>query len=101
MKDYKYLFSVIVTMYNAEKYLVESVESLVNQTIGFENIQLILINDASTDKSGEICLTYKNRYPDNIVVDELRDKISISNQCLMCERYISHLIELISDENQL
>ena len=49
------------------------IESIVNQTIGFENIQLILMNDASTDKSGEICLRYKNKYPDNIVVDELKE----------------------------
>ena len=36
-----YLFTVIIPVYNAETYLSETVESLINQTIGFENIQLI------------------------------------------------------------
>ena len=69
MEEYKYLFSVIVPVYNTEKYIEECIESLVNQTIGFENIQLILINDGSTDNSEEICLKYKNKYPDNIVYE--------------------------------
>ena len=46
-KDYK--FSIIVPIYNVGKYLEETIMSVVNQTIGFENIQLILINDGSID----------------------------------------------------
>ena len=66
--DYKYKFSVIVPIYNVEKYLAESLESVINQTIGFEeNIQLILVNDGSPDKSGDICVKYRDKYPDNIV----------------------------------
>ena len=53
-------------------------------------------NNVNEEKIIELISFYKIK-----TVDELRDKISISNQCLMCERYISHLIELISDENQL
>ena len=70
MEEYKYLFSVITTIYNTEKYLEECIESVINQTIGFENIQLILINNGSTDSSGEICLRYKNKYPDNVVYEK-------------------------------
>ena len=70
MKEYKYLFSTIVPVYNVEKYLEEAIKSVVNQTIGFENIHLILINDGSTDSSEEICLKYKNKYPNNIVYDK-------------------------------
>ena len=38
----------------------DSIGSLFNQTIGFENIQIILVNDGSTDNSEDICLKFKN-----------------------------------------
>lgn len=61
------LFSVVMPVYNTEKYLEEAILSLVDQDIGFEkNIQLILINDGSSDKSEEICLKYQKMYPKNI-----------------------------------
>ena len=43
-------------MYNAENYLRETIESLINQT--YENLEIILIDDGSTDNSGEICDEY-------------------------------------------
>lgn len=66
MKEYK--FSVVVPIYNVENYLEETIESVINQTIGFkDNIQLILVNDGSKDNSEKICLKYEKKYPDNIV----------------------------------
>ena len=66
-EEKKFKISVIVPVYNAEDFLEEAIESVINQTIGFkENIQLILINDGSKDNSEKICLKYKNEYPDNI-----------------------------------
>lgn len=47
------LISVIVPVYNAERYLRKSLESLQNQT--HENLEIILIDDGSTDKSLQIC----------------------------------------------
>lgn len=64
----KYKFSVIIPIYNVERYLEETIESVVNQTIGFEeNIQMILVNDGSSDNSESICLKYRDMYPDNVV----------------------------------
>ncbi|MCF0144935.1 MAG: glycosyltransferase family 2 protein, partial [Firmicutes bacterium] len=64
----EYLFSVIIPVYNTEPYLREAFDSIVNQTVGFEdNIQLIIINDGSPDNSEEICLEYKEKYPENII----------------------------------
>ena len=69
--DYKYKFSVVMPVYNVEDYLEKSILSIVNQTIGFKkNIQLILVNDGSSDNSAEICLKYKHLYPANIVYIE-------------------------------
>ncbi|MBU8586943.1 glycosyltransferase [Priestia megaterium] len=45
--------SIIVPVYNVENYLVKCVNSILNQTL--DNIEIILINDGSTDSSGEIC----------------------------------------------
>ncbi len=68
VKDYKYQFSIIIPVYNVEQYLAETLESVINQTIGFEdNIQIILVNDGSPDNSESICLQYRDKYPDNIV----------------------------------
>ena len=67
-KDYKYKFSVVIPIYNVEDYVEETILSVINQTIGFEeNIQMILVNDGSPDNSEDICFRYKDKYPDNII----------------------------------
>ena len=48
--------SVIVPVYNAEKYLHKCLDSLVNQTLN--DIEIVLVNDGSTDNSGEILKEY-------------------------------------------
>jgi len=63
----KYKVSVIIPIYNVEDYLEESIQSVISQTIGFENIELILVNDGSPDNSGAICEKYEKLYPDNVV----------------------------------
>lgn len=45
--------SVIVPLYNVEKYIINCISSLTNQT--YQNIEIILIDDGSTDNSGRIC----------------------------------------------
>ena len=62
-----YHFSVIIAIYNTGRYLDQSIGSLLKQTIGYKEIQIILINDGSTDNSEEICLKYQKLYPDNII----------------------------------
>lgn len=62
-----YKVSVVTAVYNVEKYLEEMIMSITSQTIGFENIQLILVDDGSTDGSRRICEKYAAKYPENIV----------------------------------
>lgn len=57
--------SIIVPIYNAEKYIAKCIESIINQT--FSNYELILINDGSTDNSIQIIKNYEKKY-DNIKV---------------------------------
>lgn len=57
-----YKISVILPAYNVDRYIRECIESVVNQTIGFENIQLIIVDDCSTDKTYEIAQEYESKY---------------------------------------
>lgn len=61
-----YLISVIIPVYNAEKHLNNAINSIINQSIGFENIELILIDDNSKDNSKKIIEEYSKKY-DNII----------------------------------
>ncbi len=55
----KVRFSVNVPVYNAEKYLHECIDSILNQT--FTDFELLLVNDGSTDASGAICDEYAKK----------------------------------------
>ena len=57
---------MIIPVYNAEKYLEETLNSIMNQSIGFNNIELILVDDLSTDNSKKIIEKYAETY-NNIV----------------------------------
>lgn len=71
MKD---LISIIVPIYNVEKYLNKCIESIVNQT--YENIEIILIDDGSNDNSGIICDEYAKKDNRIIVVHKENGGVS-------------------------
>lgn len=52
------LISIIVPVYNVEEYLKECIDSILIQT--YKNLEIILVNDGSTDKCKDICLEYLN-----------------------------------------
>lgn len=71
MIKYKYKFSIIMSIYNVEEYIEEAIKSVIDQSLDFEeNVQLILVNDGSTDNSAEICEKYLEKYPENIEYHE-------------------------------
>lgn len=55
------LISIIVPVYNVEEYLDRCIESIVNQT--FQNIEIIIVDDGSTDNSGQLCDIWQERDP--------------------------------------
>lgn len=65
MKKIKPKVSVIIPVYNVEDYVERCLDSVINQT--YQNLEIILVNDGSTDDSGKICDEYAEK-DDRIVV---------------------------------
>lgn len=73
------MFRIIMPVYNAQEYLREAVDSIINQSLPFkENIQIHLIDDASCDGSLEICRDYEKEYPQNIIVTHFEENRGVS-----------------------
>lgn len=60
--------SVIIPCYNVEQYIDRCVSSLLKQTIGLGSLELIFVNDASTDRTLDKLLAYEKQYEDAIMV---------------------------------
>ncbi len=63
----RFKVSVIVPVYNTAEYLPECLDSLVGQSIGLNSIQIVVVDDGSTDSSPDVVNTYAQRYPENFV----------------------------------
>ena len=68
MKNQKKLITIILPVYNVENHIEEALESIVRQTIGLDNLEVIMVNDCSTDRSGEIIDEYANKYANFIAI---------------------------------
>ena len=63
----QFKFSVVIAAYNSDLWISKTINSLINQTLDFKkNIQIIIVNDGSSDKTGQICQGFKAKYPKNI-----------------------------------
>lgn len=109
------LVSIVVPVYNMQQYLSKSIPSLVNQT--YRNLEILLIDDGSTDSSREICMQYAQLYPSlvrvvvrengglsaarNTGIDEAKGKyIIFPDPDDWAEReYIQRLVELIEQDH--
>ena len=58
------LLTIIVPAYNVEAYIGQCLESLIHQSV--MNHKVVIVNDGSTDRTEEVCLEYKDRYPELI-----------------------------------
>lgn len=68
--------SIIVPIYNVDLYLEQCIKSLINQT--YKNIEIILINDGSTDSSLDICNRFKDMDNRIIVINQLNFGVSVA-----------------------
>lgn len=68
--------SIIVPVYNAGEYLEVCLDSLVSQDM--DEIEIIIINDGSTDISRDICQHYAEKYPYVEMVDKANEGVSVA-----------------------
>lgn len=73
------LISIIVPVYNVEKYLNKCIESIICQT--YTNLQIILVDDGSTDESGKICDEYAKKDERIQVIHQKNGGVSKARNC--------------------
>lgn len=96
---FKYDVSVIIPIYNRELTLLESVDSVLKQEYEQNKIEIILINDGSTDRSKEICLDLIKKY-DNIKYFEHENRgVSFARNVGLKNAKGKYITFLDSDDN--
>ncbi len=63
--NYKPKIQILMSTYNGEKYLNEQIDSILNQTIGLDNLSILARDDGSSDNTIEILKLYKSQHPNN------------------------------------
>lgn len=108
------LITVVLPIYNVEQYVAECIDSVINQT--YQNIEIILVDDGSQDKSGKICDDYKEKDARiqvihkengglsdarNIGIEKARGKYIcfVDSDDIIKESYIENLYQLIRKYN--
>ena len=90
------MVSIIVPIYNAEQYLRRCVDSILNQE--YTDYELLLVNDGSTDASGDICEEYRDRDPRVIVIQKENTGVSDSRNRALDRARGKYLQFLDSDD---
>ena len=90
------MVSIIVPIYNAENYLRRCVDSILNQE--YTDFELLLVNDGSTDASGDICEEYGDRDPRVIVIQKENTGVSDSRNRALDRAMGKYLQFLDSDD---
>lgn len=70
--------SIIIPIYNAQKSIGNTIESIVNQT--YKEFELILVNDGSTDNSLEICKLYSKKYPQIKIINKKNEGVLLARK---------------------
>ncbi|MDB8566195.1 glycosyltransferase [Turicibacter sanguinis] len=90
--------SVIIPVYQAEKFLARCIESILNQTL--DDIELILVNDGSTDGCGDIINYYSNRH-ENIIVENQENQGIVRTKQNGLKRATGEYILFVDDDDWL
>lgn len=77
------LISIVIPVYNVEKYLTKCIESIIRQT--YANLEIILIDDGSTDSSAKICDEFAKKDERIKVIHQSNKGVSIArNEGIKC-----------------
>ena len=75
-KESKYKISVIIPVYNAEVFLPRTIDSILSSSM--DNIELILVDDGSTDNSLDICKWYAKNFPCISIIQQKNQRVAIA-----------------------
>lgn len=90
-------FSVVIPVYNVEKYLLECVDSVINQ--GFKDYEVILVDDGSSDKSAIICDRFERENPEFVKVFHKKNEGLLKTRLFGVERASGdYIVSLDSDD---
>lgn len=90
------LVSVVVPVYNVEKYIARCIESILSQT--YENLELILVDDGSPDQSGVICDDYANKDSRILVIHQKNAGVSAARNVGIDHAKGEHIFFVDSDD---
>ncbi len=97
-QEFEYKVTVIIPVYNVENYLAEALESLLAQTIPQEEMEVLMINDGSTDGSPAICEEYANKYPNFKVISQENQGVSAARNAGIRRAKGKYLLYLDGDD---
>ena len=90
------LISIVIPIYNVEKYIEKCIKSVLNLT--YKNIEIILVNDGSTDTSGKICESYSEKIDFVHVIHQENKGVSVARKVGLKESRGRYIIFIDSDD---
>ena len=95
MKNESPLISIAMATYNGEKFIIEQLDSIINQS--YKNIEIIICDDNSNDKTVEILKSYCKKFPLTIIQNKINTLIIflfsfLFSNCIGCPGYFEKLI---------
>lgn len=90
------IFSILIPVYNVEKYLDRCIRSVLDQSV--INYEIIRIDDGSTDRSGEICDNYSNRHANIRTIHKQKNGLYMARYDAIKEAKGDYLVFLDSDD---
>lgn len=95
-KNNRQLISILIPMYNVDKYISKCIESVLNQT--YDNIEIILINDGSTDKTYDICKEYQLKDPRIVLVNNINEGVAKARNVAITKASGDYLMFVDADD---
>ena len=66
---FEFKFTIIITVNNSQESIKKSIDSIISQSIGFkDDVEIVVVNEESSDKTNEIIEEYIEKYPNNITL---------------------------------
>lgn len=102
----KLMVAVVIPIFNTEKYLKETIDSVIHQTLSFAGqIRLVLLDDASTDGSLSICQEYQKQYPEQIFLKHFEKNQGVSALrnygLLLCREKGDELVTFLDSDDRM